>query len=457
MLKANLRREPTHEETNTMHMRPAHNIHSSESRRPRSAIAIAAAAAFVFASLLVPTSAQAANSNVQVKQSQIGTTYATDGADVWLSETNSGASTSVAPDAVDGTSSIALDRATKDSKASVFHSYGVGTRPTDVKSLLTDASYSYSGNSVNFQIGMFFTPNEVGLYGPAGTTATCTQAKDNGIDLPGQCYTVIKFDTSVDTELTTKQTVTLDDKQIGYHSTDTPGGWWGTNRVGQYIPNDQHVTLDDMLAQMASYQIYIVGVSAGSGSTGGNSHVQNLSYGGTSYSFVPDPLAQADVEAPPATTEAVISSVGEQKIEADTAKASIPEDAPNGDLAKIDPALPVTFTFTGWEHASDSFVDVYAYSSPIFLGTFPVVNGVIQLAGLDLSALEAGGHHIVLKGQTSNQMGVIAITVAVFLIAATGADVPVWMLPAALLLVLLGAGALVFSSIRRSRKGVKQQ
>lgn len=439
-----------------MQIWPAHNIHFSESRRLKTIVGGATAAALVFASLLAPTGAQAVNNNVQIKQSQIGTSYAADGTDVWLSEANSGATAAVAADDVDGTSSLALDRATKDGKATIFHSYGVGTRPTDLKSLLTDSSYTYSGSAVNFQIGMFFTPKEVGLYGPAGTTATCTQAKDNDVALQDQCYTVIKFDTSVDTDQGTKVTVTLGDKQIGYHTTDTPGGWWATNRVGQYIPNDQHVTLDQILAEMANYQVFVVGASAGSGATGGASHVQNLSYGGTSYSFVPDPLTQADVEAPPATTEAVITSVGEDKIAADTTKASIPVDAPNGDLNAIDPALPVTFTFTGWEHASDSFVDVYAYSSPVYLGTFPVVNGVVVLTGLDLSALEAGGHHIVLKGQTSNQMGVIAITVAVFLLAATGADVPVWMLPGALLLVLLGVGALVLARFRRTRKGIKQ-
>ena len=55
---------------------------------------------------------------------------------------------------------------------------------------------------------------------------------------------------------------------------------------------------------------------------------------------------------------------------------------------------------------------MYAYSSPVFFGTFPVINGQVQMSGINLSALQAGGHHLVFQGQTSRAISAMAITVA---------------------------------------------
>ncbi|WP_185740423.1 beta strand repeat-containing protein [Homoserinimonas aerilata] len=66
-----------------------------------------------------------------------------------------------------------------------------------------------------------------------------------------------------------------------------------------------------------------------------------------------------------------------------------------------------------WSDASgDQWVDVWAYSSPVFIGTFPVIDGVLQITGADLSALGAGDHHLVMVGQTSGTDQVAAISVA---------------------------------------------
>lgn len=102
-------------------------------------------------------------------------------------------------------------------------------------------------------------------------------------------------------------------------------------------------------------------------------------------------------------------------------------------------SLDVSKAFSGtlpWSDGTDSFVDVYAYSSPTFLGTFPVINGKVQLSGLDLSALRSGGHHLVFQGQTSGAVQVMAVTVAETL-AATGLNLA---LPLGLtsILILLG-------------------
>lgn len=55
------------------------------------------------------------------------------------------------------------------------------------------------------------------------------------------------------------------------------------------------------------------------------------------------------------------------------------------ELQDLDPAQPLAGELP-WDDA-DSWVDVYAYSTPIHLGTFPIVDGRVVLTGLDLSGL----------------------------------------------------------------------
>jgi LPXTG-motif cell wall-anchored protein len=73
--------------------------------------------------------------------------------------------------------------------------------------------------------------------------------------------------------------------------------------------------------------------------------------------------------------------------------------------------------------AGDSFVDVYVYSAPVFLGTFPVVGGVVQvpMSSSVLTSLAVGGHTLVAIGQTSGTVHTVAFQRAATL-AATGAD-----------------------------------
>ncbi|WP_223692020.1 LPXTG cell wall anchor domain-containing protein [Leifsonia poae] len=99
--------------------------------------------------------------------------------------------------------------------------------------------------------------------------------------------------------------------------------------------------------------------------------------------------------------------------------------------------------------ALDSFVDVYLYSTPIFVGTFPVVNGVAQitLSPAVLSKLEAGSHTLVVTGQTSGAVKSVSLSLAAVL-AATGSDT-VAPLTIAGLLILLGAALVV---VRRRRR-----
>jgi hypothetical protein len=90
----------------------------------------------------------------------------------------------------------------------------------------------------------------------------------------------------------------------------------------------------------------------------------------------------------------------------------------------------------------DSYVDVYIFSTPTLVGTFPVVNGVAQitLSKAVLAKLSTGTHTLVITGQSSG--AVQSVTVALGL-AATGAANPAVPVTVASLLLLLGAGLLI--------------
>jgi LPXTG-motif cell wall-anchored protein len=101
-----------------------------------------------------------------------------------------------------------------------------------------------------------------------------------------------------------------------------------------------------------------------------------------------------------------------------------------------------------WESA-DNFVDVYAYSSPLLVGTFAVVDGAVQIelsTGM-LTQLSAGDHTLVVVGQSSKAAQAYALNVTAGL-AETGTD-PMLPLGAASLMLLLGA-ALFVARRRRS-------
>lgn len=119
-------------------------------------------------------------------------------------------------------------------------------------------------------------------------------------------------------------------------------------------------------------------------------------------------------------------------------------------LAGLNPGKDYTAN-VAW-YSGDSFVDVYAYSTATYIGTFPVVNGAVQvsLTSAQLTALGAGAHTLVAVGQSSGGVNSASFTVTAVL-ASTGFD-PVVPMGAAAALLVLGGGLMVL----RRRIAAKQ-
>jgi hypothetical protein len=349
---------------------------------------------------------------------ELSTVYATAGHQGWVLDNSSGGTEAITTDVFDARSALKLLQPSTGSSATILKSYGLGVRPADIPGLLAGSSFSYSGSNVNFQLAMFYTPNDPVHYGPTGTTLRCTQAVDGGVSRAGMCFTIIKFEPKVSPS-GAYATITLADKQAPL--TDQAGGWLSTQSVGQYVANGRVATLDNLLGQMSSYEIYGAGASVGPGTVNGVSWLANLTFGGASYSFGA-PVAEAAAASAPAADSAALDqlvSTNSVDVEADTASVSL--TGSNASLAAIDATQPVDGRYNGWGDPTDGYVDVYAYSAATFVGTFPVVNGNVVLTGMNLSALAPGAHNLVLRGQTSGNLAVIRFAVAG---AATGSPTP---------------------------------
>jgi hypothetical protein len=185
-----------------------------------------------------------------------------------------------------GSDALHLSASTTPSSIRVLRSYGSGTTPTDIPALLEGASYTYSGSSTNFQIEIFYTPNDsVFDPDPSNGTNRCTQASDNGVALQGQCYTVLKWEPFENTSDSWK-TIDLSADTAANSATQT-GGWISTNRVGPFAKPGPIIgqTLSTYLNQMASYSVIGVGVSIGSGGVDLGSWVREVTISATSYRF----------------------------------------------------------------------------------------------------------------------------------------------------------------------------
>lgn len=401
---------------------------------------IAAIAIGLGALLALPTALPALgapSAPVYVPASAIGTDRATGSTPNWFADVSGAGAFATTTDAFDGISPVLkLTTPGSGDQVRVLTSYGPGAAPT-IPVLLNGASYAYTGSNANFQIELFFTPKNLAEYGPAGTTDRCTQAKDGATVIADQCYTVLKWE-PLETPSGVWKTVDLTADTAANSATAT-GGWKNTNVVGIYPKPGALVgnTLSEYLDQMADYRVIGAGVALGSGSPGAVSWIKSAGFNGTAYRFgsAPTPAPRAD---PPATNDTALTTLltdNDVDVAAET-NAFVPATGSSAP-GKVDPSKPFSGTLP-WA-SNDNFVDVYAYSSPIYLGTFPVVDGKVVLTNLDLSKLEDGSHHLVFLGQTSGALSAIVLLVSGQL-AATGADA--WPLIVASL-ILLGTGAVL--------------
>ncbi|BDI22933.1 LPXTG cell wall anchor domain-containing protein [Herbiconiux sp. L3-i23] len=121
-------------------------------------------------------------------------------------------------------------------------------------------------------------------------------------------------------------------------------------------------------------------------------------------------------------------------------KSVVKKDAASAGLPAAGLSTESSYTATIDWFAGDSFVDVYAYSAPRLVGTFPVVNDVVQvtLTPEMLSLIGSGTHTLVFVGQTSGAVDAVAFEILPAL-ASTGADLGLPLAGGAALLLLGGA------------------
>jgi LPXTG-motif cell wall-anchored protein len=330
----------------------------------------------------------------------------------------------------------------------LYNAFAPGTGPRDIPALLAGASYDYAGVNVNFQLQLVFTPADA-AYGPSGATP-CTSAVAWGLSSdPAACYTVIKWEPYAQPGTAAWTHVDLSADTAAQSSTST-GGWVSSKRLGQYAGNVSNGQLMSVyLGQMADYEVTAFAFGIGSGTPGpANGYVKSYTIGGTTYGFASTPAPPAP--APATDTDALLELIDDQAVDVVADTASFAAGA--ADLTGLDVSQPIDAVFADWKDASDSYVDVYAYSTAVYLGSFPVVGGNVVLTGLDLSGLAPGAHHLLLRGQGSGAVAVVAFTALAAdgdpQLAATGAEIAAG---SALAAALLLAGGVLLVIRRRAR------
>jgi hypothetical protein len=346
----------------------------------------------------------------------------------WWQDRDSGNAGSFAmtADSFDRSDAIKLNLPTTSAGINLHHDYAVADRPTDLPALLSAASYTYTGSNVNFQIEVAYQPTDT-QFAPTGSSP-CTSASGWGISGVDStwCYALVKWEPFATTS--TWSTVDLSADTAGNSGTvpTKTAGWMSQKRVGSFPATSSRVghKLSDYLGQMAHYQVVSVGFGAGSGAAAPTAGwVKSMTVGGATFDFAP--VAAAPTPPPVANSTALQGYITTNNIDvAATTNTFSINGAPAGSgLTSIDPSAPFDAALP-WSDTSDTFVDVYAYSSPLLVGTFPVIAGVVDLTGVDLSALQPGSHHLVFVGQSSGAVSIVAIGIAAAAptLALTGTD-----------------------------------
>ncbi len=423
--------------------------------RVLSRLGVASLAAAALVASGASLGAAAAPSRIDVTVGDIASARPASGG--WFFDKAGAASFEVTKDGPGNDLAMRLGVTEESDKVYLYDAFGAGSRPHDIPALLTGASYDYAGTNVNLQLEVIFKPNNGKLYGPSGTSKACTPASTwYGWGLtndPEWCYTVLKWEPYVRPGVASWTHVDLSVDRAAQSSTST-GGWVSSKNLGQYPGNVSNGQLmSSYLGQVADYEVTAFAFGIGSGTPGPQTYgyLKSFTLGGTTYGFAPTAAVPAPV--PAADTDALLDLIDSASVDvaADTASFGVP----GADLAQLDVSSPFDAVFSDWSDPSDTFVDVYAYSTATFLGSFPVVGGSVVLTGLDLSGLAPGSHHLLLRGQGSGAIAVVAFTARAAAggpgtgLAATGAD-PLLPVSAALLLLLAGAALVGLRARRRA-------
>jgi LPXTG-motif cell wall-anchored protein len=352
-----------------------------------------------------------------------------------------------------------------DDNATLQYRYLTPDMPTDsstgdfpvLHQLLSNASYTFSGSHVNFQLGIYFKPNNEAAYGPAGTVRACASA---GIDSPSTwCFATIKYEPGISPSSFTTIDVS-DGFDQGYFapggitgSGPQQAGWWRSKQIGQYGPqgSPDNVSLNDMLSQISDLKVYGIGVSIGQDIGTPESWVRDVSFGGATYDFGPTAAPAAAPGLP--DSSAVEDYVETHGVTTDFTPAPDATESSNSDLSQFDPTKPLSGDLP-WAGDGDTYVDVYAYSTAKYVGTFPVVDGKVVIDSADLSFLSTGAHHLVFVGQQTSSLLVANLTVVAAAAGATLAFTGENAAPA----LALGGALIVFGGVlfvmRRRRNGM---
>src|SRR5690554_4564193 len=75
----------------------------------------------------------------------------------------------VTKDGPDNDPALKITTSSSSDKVYLYNVFAPEDRPTDIPALVDDASYTYAGANVNFQLEVIFEPVDVAAYGPAGS------------------------------------------------------------------------------------------------------------------------------------------------------------------------------------------------------------------------------------------------------------------------------------------------
>lgn len=169
-------------------------------------------------------------------------------------------------------------------------------------------------------------------------------------------------------------------------------------------------------------------------------------------------------EPPAADSDALTTLLAEEKIDPAQVTEESFTQGEGIDPTNVSPLVP----FSGeldWEF-SDLFADGFGYSTPLELGVFPIEDGKLIIENLDLSGLAPGTHTLVFRGQNSEEIFAMQITIGTIGtdfpgddsddpgdnsddtdelsggLPATGSSVPATLVAFALAITILGAGLL---------------